>query len=536
MTVHRSLLLLLAIAAGCAQAIAAMYECSTPDIPPITATCLLRNVRLASSVEVDSFFLRDDIRHVALQMVNGSIPDFSRTLGQKLPNVQDLTVDGMGVQRLFIWPELELLSARKNAIRVVDFASAAHRLRSLQLDDNELSSVPPFGSRFNELQYLSLDGNRLEQVALDAFSKLAQLQSLSIARNRLFSVVLTENVLPPVVQNIKFLKLKTLSFADNRLLTLNISGWELPSLASLNLARNNLYLLFDTPQQLSQFTTLQQLSYAGNDWNCEWLSDAQFALGSLTFRADHDQSGRCEQERMRTLRGICCYEPAEQNLTHDPFETRWEQLAGLWRRYELVQFAFDQVQDADLNLITERAHELRGRLVGSVAQEQDVITSAIVNMRNAVANESAQLERLEATIVRSVEDLQLTIQELHERAVRPKPTLDAVQQLTIVSSIEHVRGSVLSLHQKVQAYVLELGKREARMRTITSRISQLEQQLVDTQLMIHTLHELVDIAEDEVKEAYYLIEQDVLRQHPNVQFDPETLEAYRIKSLFPYRP
>ncbi|XP_040155661.1 uncharacterized protein LOC120895963 [Anopheles arabiensis] len=517
MTITRILALILISTCAPTSYALVTYRCVVPDTPVIKATCLVRDVILGTVANIEDASFSIDMHYVALTMVDGFIPDFTRQLARQFTQVQDLTVDAMGIRKMYIWGNLEQLSARNNSIRALDFASIGveHRLRSLRLDDNELSSVPLFGKSFNELKYLSLEGNRLEEVALDSFTGLGQLQSLSLARNGLIVVESTTRApARSIHQGVQLLKLKHLSLASNRLITVNISGWEMPSLVSLDLSNNDLYLLLDEAHQLGQFGALLEVSYAGNDWQCSWLSEAQLMLRKRGIAVkDQDPAARCDREQMKSLNGICCYERAlDQELNDkDPFGSRWEQLNELRRRYELVQYSYDQVEDADLNLITERGHDLRAKLMGSVAQDQDEIKRELVRLRHALDTETAQLERLEERIERAVIELGQSIDELRERAVRPKPTLDAVRQQTIGDSIERIKTSIESLRRKVQNYVYETSERDKRIRRYGERIDHLEDQLAEAQQLENSLHRRAGDLTARVDDAYRVIEEVIPR-------------------------
>uniref|UniRef100_A0A903Z0A3 Leucine rich immune protein (Short) n=1 Tax=Anopheles minimus TaxID=112268 RepID=A0A903Z0A3_9DIPT len=486
------------------------YRCD-PSTLVIMSTCVVRNVTLLTEAEIANASFPNEMPHVALTMVDGFVPEFTRTLALKFPKVQDLTVDAMGIRKLFIWSNVEQLSARNNSIREVKFATEHHRLRSLRLDDNQLSQVPGFGRWFNELKLLSLDGNRLEQITLDAFAELERLQSLSLARNGLITVEYTARVPNrPAAQSVQLLKLKQLSLGSNHLLTVNISRWEMPSLVSLDLSNNDLYMLLDEPRQLRQFGALLNISYAGNDWNCGWLSEAQLVLRDQGITTPgQDLVERCERERMKMLKGICCHEHAfEQELARDPLENRWEQLKELRRRYELAQFAYDQVQDNDLNLITERAYQLRSKL-GPVAQDQDVIMGELVRLRHALAHEKAHLARLQDAIERTVLDLKQSIDELDERANRPKPTLDTVHQQTISVDIERIRGTIVSFRHHIQDYLYKASARERRLHGYNVQIVHLEDQLSEIKEMQRTFAVRANALEGRIYEVNQILEESL---------------------------
>uniref|UniRef100_A0A182QQT9 Leucine rich immune protein (Short) n=1 Tax=Anopheles farauti TaxID=69004 RepID=A0A182QQT9_9DIPT len=489
------------------------YRCDEPDTPAIKSTCLLKGVHLTSGEAVANASFPNDERYVALTMVDGWIPEFSRLLALKLPTVQELTVRGMGIERFYVGPTLEQLMASNNTIRAVEFAHEPHRLRTLRLEHNQLTGVPQFGRWFNELRYLSLDDNRLERVSLDAFAGLEQLQSLSLARNALIAVDQQPVLLP---------HLKHLSLAANHLLTVNTTGWEMPSLVSLDLSGNDLYLLLDGTKQFARFGALQELAYTGNDWNCEWLSETQQTLRQRSIKTiDHERAGRCDREQMMTLHGVCCYEhvhnePEEDTTLDALVRKRWEQLNALRGRYELVQFAYELVRDADLTRIADRSHELRTRLAGPVADGEATIGNELGRLRLALANATAHLERMEERIERTVLDLNQTIAELVERAARPKPTLDAVHQQTFRATVEHLERLVDRLKERLQAYVYAMDKRERGLRQLGELIGQREEQLRAAKKELRAIEDDIGEKEARVYQAYGVIE-DSLMPYP----DPE---------------
>uniref|UniRef100_A0A182SQ41 Uncharacterized protein n=1 Tax=Anopheles maculatus TaxID=74869 RepID=A0A182SQ41_9DIPT len=361
--------------------------------------------------------------------------------------------------------------------------------------------------------------------ALDAFAELEYLQSLSLARNGLIIVEPSVRVPNRPVQGVQLLKLKHLSLASNRMITVNISGWDMPSLVSLDLSSNDLYMLLDEPSQFRRFGALLNVSYADNDWHCGWLSEAQLVMRERSIvTLSQDSAGRCEREHMKSLNGVCCYDRAfEQELKQDPFEHKWEKLNELRRRYELVQFAYDQVEDNDLNLITKHAHELRGKMTGPVAHQQDVIKSELLRLRHALADESAHLERLENSIERTVHDLGQSIDELHERATRPKPTLDAVHQQTVGDSIKRIRGHIELLRRRVQNYVFETSDRERRLRRYSEQIMQLEDRLRELKHLQQSLSEQVDHVESRVHNAYRIVKESL---PPDSEEDFDRIRLY----------
>uniref|UniRef100_A0A8W7NYP8 Membrane glycoprotein lig-1 n=1 Tax=Anopheles atroparvus TaxID=41427 RepID=A0A8W7NYP8_ANOAO len=495
----RTVLLLLPLLGG-----AVCYSCEDPNLREVEGTCVLRGVTLLSAEEIANVTLPSDVTSGSLKLVHGNVTNFSFALARKLANVKDLTVDGMGIRELLVWPTWEHLSAQNNSIATIAAAGAdlfggladaeQCQLRTLHLQHNALTSVPSFGRRFRQLKVLALDDNLLEIVSLERFVHLEQLQTLSLARNRVIQVTAGESRNPVGVQ---LLKLKHLSLAGNRLMELQVSGWEMESLQSLDLSGNGMYQM-DVPN-LGQFPALKELRYAGNDWNCEWLSAAQRYLQEKAIPVtDRELDGRCEQENLTSLQGMCCYEPAAKDFSQDLFGERWEQLNGLQRRYDLLKFDHDKIEAADINAITERAHGLRGNLTGAVVTGQDALESGLFRLRASVTDEMARMERLEASIDRAFIDVQQSIEELYQRATRPAPTLDAILQESLADSIGQIEKNIKHLRRRILENVSEFNLYENKIRKQEDRIVSFEKSLAQQRKQDEDLKEQVEFIESSV--------------------------------------
>uniref|UniRef100_A0A2M4BKD1 Putative membrane glycoprotein lig-1 n=1 Tax=Anopheles marajoara TaxID=58244 RepID=A0A2M4BKD1_9DIPT len=502
--VHMWLLILIV---GSASAL--HYECLPSKVleGKETPSCLLNGVTLPTVEDLQNVTFSSN--HAAVTMENGQIPHFSAELAKKLPRVEDLSLVGMGVRKLLIWRSLKHLSAYNNSLETLEFddgpggkLGSEYELTSLVLNGGLLKAVPPLGSRFSRLKLLSLDNNLLEQVKLEDFVGLTQLQSLSLASNRLIKV---EFGASPDHAGFSLLKLLHLSLAGNQLLTLNMTGWELGSLASLDLSGNNLYLLAGG---LDSLGALKELRYAQNDWNCEWLSKVQLHIASEAISiVDREPEGRCAESSMKELQGICCYEHAELDYSTDVFGTRWEQLAGLQRQYELLQYTHDMQVVKESEAIVDEDRVFRSRL-DRANQVQDGLEQSLKRLQSSVAGEVERMERLSLGITRSMSELRRSLNDLYQLSIQPEPSLDAIRQQTAAGSVKRIKAAIEKLRRGIREYAGSTEMRESNIRRLSERLAEVNGKMLQFELEHKQAQEHVADLEATVKMAYNLIDRD----------------------------
>lgn len=509
MIVFRISLLLLGLLAG--SAVGVNYTCEEPDIREVKGTCVIEGVTLLSPGDISNASFPEDIASGPLKLIEGNVTNFSLALARKLSAVTDVTVDGMGIRELVVWPTWKHLSAQNNSITTVSFAGVdlfggltdvdhCHLL-TLHLQNNALRSVPSFGRRLKQLKVLLLDDNLLESVSMNSFAHLGELQTLSIARNRLIQVTTGAESLPRV----QLVKLKHLSLASNRLLELHVTGWEMESLETLDLSGNDLYEM-DVPN-LGRFRALKEVRYAGNDWNCEWLSAMQLQLLENGISVtDAEQTGRCEREKLMTIRGVCCYEPAAKDFSLDLFGDRWEQLYELQRRYDLVKFSYDKAEAADMNAIVERTHSFRGNL-SEPASGQEALEAGVRRLRSALEVETARMEDLTARIDRSMTEVRQLIEDIYQRATQPKPTLNAVVQESLTDSIARIEKNIVPLHNSIREYVSEIIAYDRKIMKLDEQIASIDKSLLEQASEYRQLSERVKHIERDVTVAKNLVDE-----------------------------
>uniref|UniRef100_A0A2M3ZE50 Putative membrane glycoprotein lig-1 n=1 Tax=Anopheles braziliensis TaxID=58242 RepID=A0A2M3ZE50_9DIPT len=498
---------LLVVFVGSASAL--HYDCLPSKILEAkeTPSCLLNGVTLPTTEHLQNVTFNSN--HAAVTMEHGHLPHFSAELARKLPKVEDLTLVSMGVRKLFISRSLKHLSAYNNSIETLDFddgpggkPGGEYELTSLVLNGGLLKTVPPLGGRFNRLKLLSLDNNLLEQVKLDDFLGLTQLQSLSLASNRLIKV---EFGASPNHPGFALLKLMHLSLAGNQLLTLNTTGWELGSLASLDLSGNNLYLLAGG---LDSLRALKELRYAQNDWNCEWLSKVQLHLASEAISVvDREPEGRCAESAMKELQGICCYEHAELDYSTDVFGTRWEQLAGLQRQYELLQYTHDLQTVKESEAIVDEDRVFRSRL-DRVNLVQDGREQSLKRLQSNVAGEVERMDRLSVGITRSLAELRRSLNDLYQLSIQPEPSLDAIRLQTAAGSVKRIKAAIEKLRRGIREYAGSTEMRENHIRRLGERMAAVNGKILQFELENKQLEQHVADLEATVKMAYDLIDRD----------------------------
>ncbi|XP_035784790.1 uncharacterized protein LOC118462840 [Anopheles albimanus] len=506
---------LLIVIVGSASAL--HYDCLPSKVleGKETPSCLLNGVTLPTEEHLLNVTFSSN--HAAVTMEYGQIPHFSAELARKLPRVEDLSLVGMGVRKLLVWRSLKHLSAYNNSIETLEFddglsakAGTEYELTSLVLNGGLLKTVPPLGSRFNRLKLLSLDNNLLEEVKLEDFLGLTQLQSLSLASNRLIKVEFGASL--PDHAGFALFKLMHLSLAGNQLLTLNVTGWELGSLASLDLSANNLYLLAGN---LDSLAALKELRYAQNDWNCEWLSKVQLHLTSEAITiADREPAGRCAESSMKELQGICCYEHAELDYSTDVFGTRWEQLAGLQRQYELLQYAHDVLSVKESEALVDEDRVFRSRL-DRANQVQDGLEQSLKRLQSNVASEVERMERLSTGITRSMSELRRSLNDLYQLSIQPEPSLDAIRQQTAEGSVKRIKAAIEKLRRGIREYAGSTEMRENHIRRLSERLAEVNGKILQFEQENKQLQHHVADLEGTVKLAYDLIDRDPSKPLPS---------------------
>ncbi|OBQ31054.1 MAG: hypothetical protein AN483_02530 [Aphanizomenon flos-aquae MDT14a] len=124
-------------------------------------------------------------------------------------------------------------------------------LQSLDISDNQISSLPPEIVQLTNLQFLNISGNQISNLPRE-IGQITNLQSLYISGNQI------SNLPPEIVQ---LTNLQTLDISFNQISSLPREIVQLTNLQSLNISRNQISSL---PPEIVQLTNLQSLNIGGN--------------------------------------------------------------------------------------------------------------------------------------------------------------------------------------------------------------------------------------------------------------------------------
>lgn len=129
---------------------------------------------------------------------------------------------------------LEMNMALEKAYFPSGLLKPLHQLQWLSLEHNRLSILPASSlDHLHQLRYVSLEGNRLTNIANNLFKRLRKLRDIRLAYN------LIESLGPRTFHNLH--DVTTIVLANNRIHTILQAAFDhLPSLVTLNLAQNRL--------------------------------------------------------------------------------------------------------------------------------------------------------------------------------------------------------------------------------------------------------------------------------------------------------
>jgi len=211
---------------------------------------------------------REEIQNSSINSIHGNQIDY-----------QILTTDGFSevkryLQRYSEFVKLKLILT--NATRQIpeDFFVGLERLKLLDLEHNQLTSLPRSIENLTSLERLNLDRNQLASLP-ERIGQLTSLEKLDIRDNQLRSLPaeigqLTSLIqldirdnqltsLPDSIGNLTSLEILTLG--SNQLTSLPESMGNLSSLRELDLYHNQLTSL---PPEIGQLTSLKDLNLHGN--------------------------------------------------------------------------------------------------------------------------------------------------------------------------------------------------------------------------------------------------------------------------------
>lgn len=371
--------------------------------------CRLKDLKLTTDHAIQLAAFRD-LRD-PLVIESGSITHFSRALYHKLPNVTDLTIDRLAIERLYVSPHLVHLSAVGNAIETLLLEETAgdnesaitptiqYSMMTLHLSSNKLTELPRF-DRFVRLMTLALDHNQLTTVDMGAFVNLRELRVLSLANNRLLTVTTTVGTTKS--SPLQLLKLKRLSFSGNELDVLDVHKWEFDSLNVLNLTQNSLTRI---EGNISQFPALTRLELADNRWYCEWLAGGSKQLNDKTITLDRDEPGRCREANMLTSGRYCCNPVGiDGAVSVDSFGDQWDELRRLEQLLEKLNSTIAN-GSASVRPMLEAQHKGLTERIDALVAAQEQQARELTSLDDGIDRHGADLRQTERELNSMVDRL-----------------------------------------------------------------------------------------------------------------------------------
>uniref|UniRef100_A0A182PQG9 Leucine-rich immune protein (Short) n=1 Tax=Anopheles epiroticus TaxID=199890 RepID=A0A182PQG9_9DIPT len=375
--------------------------CTKPKGP----TCIIKS--LPSDSDSTSLQFPDLSKRTVLRIAEGKLSNLTEQLAAKLP-VRELWLQGLELKSAFVAANFEKLYLRNNKLETLLTQSdpssvSSTALKVLDVSNNMLKNCTQLAP-FHQLEELYLDENQLTELRMELFVKMTQLRILSAARNGIVQIV-------PPTSGLEMHELTTLSLAHNRLATLQMTSWELPSLQTL-LLNNNSLTEVEGLDGFERFYELQKLELAGNRWSCGWL---QHALEKVRVAAAHsspdsdgvrldrsvDDSAGCSIDKVH---GICCSFTTAVAASSKPMELFLpeidrvrEAIVQIDRRHEALRAA----QAEQLKHLSATLQNALDEYLAQVTQQED---------------ESVQLKRRAASVHSKVDQLEKSFARLDSEA------------------------------------------------------------------------------------------------------------------------
>ncbi|EZA47997.1 Lutropin-choriogonadotropic hormone receptor [Ooceraea biroi] len=132
---------------------------------------LCRGADLFSIGPIDD---RDELSRRAVALVNVTKIDLTNNSITDIP-----------IRAFHQFPNLEILLLRRNHLRIIhdDAFTSLENLRVLELDENDLTTIPAAVANLRSLEELSVSNNRVQRLAKDALHRANNLQSLDLRGN-----------------------------------------------------------------------------------------------------------------------------------------------------------------------------------------------------------------------------------------------------------------------------------------------------------------------------------------------------------------
>ncbi|XP_040155665.1 leucine-rich repeat transmembrane protein FLRT1-like [Anopheles arabiensis] len=420
------------------------------------ATCVIKSL-----LTVDSE-LPDLSKRTTVRILEGSLSNLTVKLAEKLP-VRILWLEGLDIQSVYVAPHFEELRLRNNKLVTLETSasSSSYALKVLDVSKNLLNNATQLAP-LHGLEELYLDENRFTELSMAVFEKMPLLRVLSAARNGLVK-------LAPPTSALVLNDLTTLSLAHNRLASVSMENWQLPSLQTLLLNDNSLAEV-DGLDGFERFFDLQKLELAGNRWSCGWL---QHALEKVTIRqslADSDgtlldkstDGADCSIEKVH---GICC------SFTTDADDTD----GGNGSDASTAPDATKPVVDAFLPVL----NRVREAIV-QLDQRHEAVRVA----------QSELLKKLNDTLQHCVEEYMKFLEEQEDESERAH-----AQAARVLQKVNKLEGAVKRMDSETETVRMKEQERKRLLHFMVDMKNKLLRQAIETDsLWVQANAEKIDYA------------------------------------------
>uniref|UniRef100_A0A2M4BLW7 Putative leucine-rich repeat protein n=1 Tax=Anopheles marajoara TaxID=58244 RepID=A0A2M4BLW7_9DIPT len=395
----------------------------------------------------------------SLSIKTGQITALRMEHCQGFRTLEKVTIGHTQLQELCITKHFVQVMAEGNRIKTLHTEPAEEqKLEILKLTNNELSDAAVL-CQFKALKELHLENNQLSTLDMACFANMSQLQKLLLAGNRLNHLATTNSTL-------ELPALTTLDLRNNTLTVLDVSSWAFDSLATLQLAFNN---LTHVTGDMTRFVNLEEVSLSNNNWHCEPL-DALLTALQTNFAKIVDGDSDCQGINNST---ICCKEevlPTEGELFGElakftELEERYNSMnSSLLARLEAIETEFKKQLEATKEMIQKSTEAELSETdpEGSGGNEEEQVIN--VPETTGSPNNETTVENDEATSGEQAKEGSKT-KENKCRPVKPMDLPDA----NCTTNLEDIRRELQALKEEINP-LLAKSRTEYQQLSLTTKL------------------------------------------------------------------
>uniref|UniRef100_A0A182SQW7 Leucine-rich immune protein (Short) n=1 Tax=Anopheles maculatus TaxID=74869 RepID=A0A182SQW7_9DIPT len=374
---------------------------------PKGTVCEIKKLPSSDSTSDETAMEFPDLsKRTVLKVLQGTLSHLTESIAQKL-TVRVLWMEELGLKSVFVNPSFEELHLRANLLTTLeskgsDSSTNSYNLKVLDVCKNMLKNAAQL-EPFVRLEELYLDDNQFEQLNMELFVRMPNLRVLSAAGNGLVRIV-------PPIGMLVLNDLVTLSLGRNRLSSIEMENWQLPSLKTLLLSNNSLEELAGM-DGFEQFYDLEKLELAGNRWSCGWL---QHALANVSVRKPQndaegvtlDADTNCSIEKVH---GICCsFTPMAGQREEHLFQPEIGQVRNAIEQINLRHEAFVRYRSDTLNELKKKLQTHLNDLQSFLVDQENKSVLAQIQATQIVqkANQLRELQAKVSSETRTAENIE----------------------------------------------------------------------------------------------------------------------------------